>query len=123
MMVFTIVSIGMQESKEKSILHEKAILQTLEREPLNKCIEKAESDAESDRKDSIVLTYTIFSEAYKDCVKPTGHGASQDALIQSGKINLSEYCAPPTNQQVELERQKINAKEKLAKDECYKRYK
>ncbi len=122
-LISTIVSIDMQENKEKAVLQERARLQVLEKEPLNKCLENAETVAESNEKYNIVLTYTVFSEAYRSCMQPTGHGVAQDALIASGKINLKEYCAPPTAQEVEMERQKIRKIEDSAKKECYRRYK
>lgn len=120
---YKFISSNIQENKEKAVLQEKSQLQALEKEPLNKCIEEAETIANSNRQNNTILTYTIFSNSYKDCISPTGHGTSFDARIASGEINLKDYCAPPTPQQVETEKQKIINEEQIAKEECYKRYK
>lgn len=117
------ISSNIQENKEKAVLQEKAWLQELEKEPLNKCINDVETAINLNKKYNSILTYTIFSDLYQDCMKPTGHGSGFDARIALGEINLKDYCAPPTPQEVELEKQKILNEEKIAKDECYKRYK
>ena len=120
---YKIISSSIQENKEKAVLQEQARLKELEKEPLNKCINDIETAVNSSRKYDITLTYTIFSDDYKDCMNPLGHGTAFDARIASGEINLKNYCAPPTPQEVELENQKILKEEQTAKDECYKRYK
>ncbi len=123
---YKIISSSIQENKERAILEEKAQLEVLAKEPLNKCIDDIETAVELNTKYNIVLSYTIFSESYRSCIKPPdglGHGRKVEDLIASGKMTIEEYCAPPTSQEVELEKQKIRKEEQLAKDECYKRYK
>ncbi|KKS05154.1 MAG: hypothetical protein UU58_C0001G0014 [Candidatus Nomurabacteria bacterium GW2011_GWA2_41_25] len=123
---YKIISSNIQENKEKAVLQEKAQLQALEKEPLNKCIDDIETAVELNIKYNTVLSYTIFSESYRSCLKPSdgiGHGRIVEDLIASGKMTIEEYCAPPTPQEVEAERQKIHKEEQLAKEECYKRYK
>lgn len=128
---YKLISSSIQENKEKAVLQERVRLEELAKEPLNKCINDVETAVNSNRKYNIILTYTIFSDSYQNCMKPgdsifgsgSAHGRIVDDLIASGKMTLKEYCAPPTPQEVEAERQKIRKEEQLAKDECYKRYK
>lgn len=120
---YKIISSNIQENKEKAILRERAQLQELEKEPLNRCIDNINDEATNEIKQMEDLARDVRSpETYSSCMQPTGHGSARDALIASGEINLKDYCTFTFEEQA-IEKKKILDNAKIEIEECYKRYK
>ena len=118
---YKLISSSIQENKEKAVMEEKARLQELSKEPLNKCIEDIDNKVKADIK--YFEDLALDSNIYNSCLQATDHGRAVNELITSGKMTPQEYCMPPSFKDRELEEQKIRDKAQTQKDECYKRYK
>lgn len=117
---YKLISSNIQENKEKAVLREKAQLQELAQEPLNKCIDDINSNATYDIKQMKESAKEISSN-YLYCIT-SGHGPIVDAQIKSGQVTINDYCTF-TSQEQDAEEQKIKEKAKIDIQECYKRYK
>lgn len=103
---YKLISSNIQENKEKAVLEEKI---KLEQEPLNKCIDEINNNAESEIKRNRELAIEISSpKSQEECIKFTGN---------------KEYCKPPSFERLEIEVEQIRNKAKIDREECYKRYK
>ena len=120
---YKLIASNIQENKEKTVLQEKARLEEVAKEPLNKCLE--DIDKETERNINILVdTNTMSPEEYKSCIDPnTNHGLNVKNLVASGKLTLEEYCKPLTNSEVDIEKQKIYDNARIEKEDCYKQYK
>lgn len=106
---YKIISSSIQENKEKAILEERAQLDQLAKEPLNKCVDEINNNAENEIKRNRELALDIASpESQEECINFSGD---------------KEYCKPPSFQELQIEAEQIRAKAKIDRDECYKRYK
>jgi len=124
LIAYKYIGTSIQENKEKAVLQEKAQLQVLEKEPLNKCIDDIDSATKLE-----IKTWQDMNDAQRmpdaqaSClkIKPINGGVLYN-LIASGKITLKDYCWPSIEEEA-AEIQKINNKALIDKEECYKRYK
>lgn len=103
---YKLISSKIQEDKERAILEERI---KLEQEPLNKCIDEINNNAESEIKRKRDIATEISSpKSQEECIKFTGD---------------KEYCKPPSLEMLEMEAEQIRNKAKIDREECYKRYK
>lgn len=105
---YKIIASNIQENKEKEVLRERAQLQELAKEPLNKCISDIDKQTDIKIKDDYELFYRMATTEFQSACQ---------------KSNSVDYCKPPTIQEFNEKIQEYRDQAEKEKDACYKRYK
>jgi hypothetical protein len=105
---YKLIAANIQENKEKAVLQERARLEELAKEPLNKCLEDVDRVTEA----KIAADY----QTYHNMFKP-------EFQTECQKRNTKEYCQPPSVEEFNTEMQSYRNMRNVDRNECYKRYK